>query len=592
MIGGHNFYRHSSISEKYSLDPSPAQWGTPLLMDVREPDDELHNPDPKQDSSKTEWSSFSYRGMSNLGCLSILIVGMLVLLWVFLSHLLLEHRLTWSLLSYQCRYVILRAISPWYPYSRHLGYPLITHLTKERPTTQGGFNLGGINASGQIPELPGNFGLIDKDTPREAYTKPSWHNGEEMVLVFSDEFNEDGRTFYPGDDPYWEAVDIHYWGTNDLEWYDPSQATTRDGALQLTLERVADPSLNHNLEYKSGMVQTWNKFCFTGGLLEASVRLPGSSTIAGLWPAVWALGNLGRAGYGASLEGLWPYSYDSCDVGTLPNQTYPGTSLPEAAVTNGDPYNGDVLSYLPGQRLSACTCRGESHPGPARPDGSYVGRAAPEIDVFEATVHGGMGMVSLSAQWAPYNAQYAIRNSSGEVEFDDPDVTHYNDYVGGVWQQTTSGLAITNQQAYELSGGLFAVYGFEYKPGFDDAYITWINDNKRAWTIYSAALGPDPATEIGARPFPQEPMYIIANLGFSENFGVIEYDQLTFPATMSVDWIRVYQPANRVNIGCDPPEFPTAKYIETYKEVYSNPNLTLWSDSGQPWPKNSLVDQC
>ena len=39
----------------------------------------------------------------------------------------------------------------------------------------------------------------------------------------------------------------------------------------------------------------------------------------------------------------WPYSYDSCDVGTLPNQTYPGTATPLAAVQNGDPSNGDVL---------------------------------------------------------------------------------------------------------------------------------------------------------------------------------------------------------------------------------------------------------
>lgn len=38
-------------------------------------------------------------------------------------------------------------------------------------------------------------------------------NGEDLVLVFSDEFNTDGRTFYPGDDPFWEAVDLHYWGT-------------------------------------------------------------------------------------------------------------------------------------------------------------------------------------------------------------------------------------------------------------------------------------------------------------------------------------------------------------------------------------------
>jgi len=41
---------------------------------------------------------------------------------------------------------------------------------------------------------------------------------------------------------------------NDLEWYDPTQATTRNGSLQLTIEQVPDPSINHNMEYKSGMV--------------------------------------------------------------------------------------------------------------------------------------------------------------------------------------------------------------------------------------------------------------------------------------------------------------------------------------------------
>lgn len=40
-----------------------------------------------------------------------------------------------------------------------------------------------------------------------------------MELVFSDEFETPGRSFYPGDDPYWEAVDLHNWATNDLEWY-------------------------------------------------------------------------------------------------------------------------------------------------------------------------------------------------------------------------------------------------------------------------------------------------------------------------------------------------------------------------------------
>ena len=59
--------------------------------------------------------------------------------------------------------------------------------------------------------MTGNWGLIDLDTPHDVYTISSYTTGQEMQLVFSDEFFVDGRTFYPGDDPYWEAVDLHYW---------------------------------------------------------------------------------------------------------------------------------------------------------------------------------------------------------------------------------------------------------------------------------------------------------------------------------------------------------------------------------------------
>jgi beta-glucan synthesis-associated protein KRE6 len=117
--------------------------------------------------------------------------------------------------------------------------------------------------------------------------------------VFSDEFNVDGRTFWPGDDPFWEAVDLHYWATNNLEYLHPSAIVTRNGALEITFSD--QPS--HGLQYTSGMMTTWNKFCFTGGLIETSISLPGANNIAGMWPAVWTMGNLGRAGYGASLEG-------------------------------------------------------------------------------------------------------------------------------------------------------------------------------------------------------------------------------------------------------------------------------------------------
>ena len=131
-------------------------------------------------------------------------------------------------------------------------------------------------------------------------TKTSLHDGSELKLVFSDEFNNDGRTFYPGDDPYWEAVDLHYWQTGNLEWYDPQAITTKDGSLKITLSKKE----SHGLNYEGAMMSSWNQFCFTGGYIEVAVTLPGQSGIAGLWPAIWTMGNLGRAGYGASLEGM------------------------------------------------------------------------------------------------------------------------------------------------------------------------------------------------------------------------------------------------------------------------------------------------
>ena len=153
--------------------------------------------------------------------------------------------------------------------------------------------------------MAGNWGLVDLETPLEVRTKLDYVTGKEWQLVWSDEFNVDGRTFYPGDDPYWEAVDLHYWQTGNMEWYDPSAITTRNGFLEITLSNTPI----HDLNYTGGMMSTWNKFCFTGGLVEASVMLPGFNNVQGLWPAIWAMGNLGRAGYGATLEGM---------VGALP----------------------------------------------------------------------------------------------------------------------------------------------------------------------------------------------------------------------------------------------------------------------------------
>ena len=113
---------------------------------------------------------------------------------------------------------------------------------------------------------------------------------------------------------------------------------------------------------------------------------------------------------------------------------------------------------------------------------------------------------------------------------------------------------------------------------------------------------------------------MILNLGISPNFGFIDFEHLTFPTTMSVDYVRVYQNPDNINIGCEPDGFPTQAYIEKYvlflsilcrqslitfyclsvsfrrsrfTEAYTNPNLTTWkNDFQQPFPKNSFLGQC
>jgi hypothetical protein len=118
------------------------------------------------------------------------------------------------------------------------GYPIISTLREKSLGSMGAYNTGGLNSTGQVPQL-NQFDLIDPDTPMDAYSWTSFETGEKWDLVFSDEFEREGRTFYPGDDPYWEAVDLHYWGTNNREWYEPRNAYTRNGSLVLEFNKHA-----------------------------------------------------------------------------------------------------------------------------------------------------------------------------------------------------------------------------------------------------------------------------------------------------------------------------------------------------------------
>lgn len=393
-------------------------------------------------------------------------------------------------------------------------------------------------------------GLIDPDTPSNVKSRTG-ENGKTQTLVFSDEFNDAGRVFYAGDDPYYQGVDLWYGVTEDLEWYDPDAITTDNGALTIRF----DAFQNHNLNYRSGMLQSWNMMCFKGGYMEASISLPGQGDTIGFWPGFWAMGNLGRPGYAATTDGMWPYSYhDVCDAGITPNQSDP-----------------DGINHLPGMRLPACTCDGEDHPTPG------YSRSVPEIDAIEASVTyldppigAAVGTASQSFQVAPFDIFW--RPNTEFIEVYDYATSSMNSYQGGVYQQALSTVTNLNNDWY--NGNAYQTYGFDYQPG-GDGYVVWNVGDVQTWKVLGAAVGPN--GNVGQRVMPQEPLAIVVNFGMSSGFAALNLTGLgsLMPATMRIDYIRIYQDQNG-ELSCDPQGYPTTEYIAKHPKPYNNANLTQW----------------
>ncbi|KAF2093205.1 beta-glucan synthesis-associated protein SKN1 [Rhizodiscina lignyota] len=514
-----------TVSEKFNILPSA---GLLLFPEDVEKDDWLHNPDPNE-KDKNECDIFSSRGIVNTGGLGLIILGILALF---------------------------------------VGYPVYSWLSQY--TNPGGTTCAQDPSciSDKYPLMKNlRKSLIDPTTPDSVKSRTT-RTGTKQTLVFSDEFNTDGRTFYEGDDPYFQAMDLWYGVTQDLEWYDPDAVTTQDGVMTLRF----DAFQNHGLNYRSGMIQSWNMLCFKGGHMEASVSLPGRGDTIGFWPGVWAMGNLGRPGYAATTDGLWPYSYhDDCDYGITANQS-----------------QGDGLSSLPGMRLPACTCVGEDHPNPGK------SRSAPELDALEASVGfldppagAGVGSASQSAQFAPFDLMW--RPDPEFIELYDPTISNVNGYQGGVFQQAASVVTNLNNDWYD--GKEYQAYAFEYEPG-GSGYVTWYVGQDKTWTLDARAIRPN--GNVGQRVIPEEPMAIVLNFGMSNGFASLNLTGLgpLMPATMRIDYIRIYQDEDNQLMTCDPPGYPTTQYISDHMDVYTNPNVTLWKNTGYDWPKNSFVDNC
>ncbi|KAK9462385.1 beta-glucan synthesis-associated [Lipomyces oligophaga] len=499
----------------------------PLHIEEKEPDDYMHNPDPILDANEhARIRDWERRGVIGLLALVILTMGAL------------------------CVFIIVPVLT----FTGKAGETNDSPVTKVVAVPLSDYTYPTLKAI--------RTSLVDPDTPDDAKTITD-KNGKTMNLVFSDEFNQDGRTFYEDEDQFWYAADLNYAATEDKEWYSPDAVTTVNGTLLITM----DAYKNKNLDYRSGMLHSWNRLCFTGGKYEVSASLPGKGSKPGFWPGIWAMGNLGRPGYLATTEGTWPYSYNECDVGITPNQS-----------------STDGMSYLPGQRLNSCTCKGEDHPNRG------TGRSAPEIDAIEGAVSNinttyKVGSASQSLQIAPFDIWYLCDYDYLEVY--NASVTSMNTYTGGVFQQAISGVTVLNNDWYDNNE--YQSYSFEYSPGAK-GYIQWGVGDDPTYAIYGEALRAN--GNVGQRLIPMEPMSMIINLGISDSWTYIDWPALEFPSYMRVDYVRIYQLEGSESITCDPDGYPTTDYIADHPKAYKNANMTSWTEAGYDWPKNSYMDGC
>jgi len=50
---------------------------------------------------------------------------------------------------------------------------------------------------------------------------------------------------------------------------------------------------------------------------------------------------------------------------------------------------------------------------------------------------------------------------------------------------------------------------------------------------------------------------------------------MMFPAELKIDYVRVYQRKGQTNTGCNPKDYPTAKYIADHLPAYTSVFFSL-----------------
>lgn len=406
-------------------------------------------------------------------------------------------------------------------------------------------------------------GWVDPDSKQKDFQRKSHVDGRTYDLVFSDEFNVEDRTFHDGEDPRWTAMNKDDYTNFALHYYNHDLARTSKGMLNIStivkdisfkIEPIEGSRSSSHMtkNYQSAMIQGWNKFCFTGGIVEISAQLPGLWNVGGLWPAMWLLGNLARATYVGSSNNIWPWSFDECSkklihqqeiskcrsvnyYGMKPNQ---GRGAPEI----------DILESMSGdEQLISTTVH--------RPYFSTSLQVAPGLDSFRPDV----ATRPPPGMWYEDGITYAEGNET------DLNVFFYGMHLEGSTPEKSylADALSANTNLYETHFTELHKYRLEWIPG-PAGYLKWYLDDKFLYSIEAKAFN-----KTGAE-IPEEPMYLLFNTAVSSTWGFpvpcpegcpcdcfdprkIECEcaippnmKANFPAFFLIDYVRVYQAAGYV----------------------------------------------
>ncbi|CAB1112410.1 unnamed protein product [Ectocarpus sp. CCAP 1310/34] len=451
-------------------------------------------------------------------------------------------------------------------------------------------------------------GWIDPDTPEAAKTIRSLHDGAEYELIMSDEFEVSGRSFDDGHDPMWTSTthsdDAQTSnGLGSQQFYNSSYGTTTKGSMNITTTDESTTWRGYNpykrkyetlsKSYRSSMVNTWNKFCFTGGIIEIDAKLPGEHNIGGLWPAFWLLGNLGRATYEASTNLIWPWSYDKCDPKLQRAQEISACNKINHFGLHGYQGRGsteiDILEAQPGTSDDPLMNLGKVN----SPYLSTTLQLAPGIPVHrptngellspENTWYEGMQFAENSSLNYHFYGMHVDKTTPQEPVYRGADQAYIADAISGL-------TSLTRTHFHEYHN-----YKLEWvppPPTRGDAgprgHLKWYIDDEMV-------LGIDAETvEKHGTQIPNEPSYVILNTAVSSSWGFPDpcpsgcdcacYDCKDpachcaipsgfcnmLPSYFMIDHVRVYQNKNdsSMSIGCDIPSHPSKLFIEAHRYRY------------------------